>query len=516
MAFISHPRIAPDMIEDRGYQTALAEGCSDHNALVILPTGLGKTVVALRVIADSLGEGKVLMLAPTRPLVKQHHDFLAAALPGVRACIITGQTPPAARKEAIERSELIVSTPQCISNDLLAGNYSLDGFSLVIYDEAHRGIGNYAYVAIAEHCDRSIRCIGFTASPGSDTKRIEEICGNLSFSRIYSRSDEDPDVSPYVHDMHVQRIELNLPEEMAAIVSSLKGILDHYFGELTSLRLTNPGWPVSTKHMLAVGGTLQRRLAKGEKTAVVFRGLVVQAICVKLLHAINLAETQGITVLKAYLSRINEDGGETGSKGGRELTGRKDYREVWRMVSETNAEHPKISRIMSLVSRIVAAEHAGRIIVFTQYRDTCDLLVERISAIPGAKVAKLVGQANRGLRQKEQVRILEEFRAGVHNVLVSTSVGEEGLDIASTDAVIFYEPVPSEIRTIQRRGRTGRRSTGEVFVLVTKGTLDEVFDESSKKKEELMRTRLESLNESLMRRDAEKRTRELQRRIGEF
>ncbi len=514
MACISHPRIAPGRIEERRYQTALAAECRDSNALVILPTGLGKTVVALLVAAEALGRGKVLVLAPTRPLVKQHHDFLAETLPGTEVCLITGQTPPATRERLVSRCELIVSTPQCIANDLEAGRYGLGGFSLIVYDEAHRGVGGYAYVPIAEHRHRGTRCIGFTASPGSDLGRIGEICDNLSFSRILSRDDDDPDVSPYVHDMHVQRIELNLPAEMTDIVTALKEILDRYFGELASLRLTNPGWPVSTKHMLAVGGSLQRRLARGEQTAVIYRGLTVQALCVKLLHAVNLAETQGITVLRSYLGRINEEGGN-GSKGVRELTGRDDYRRLWRMVSETNAEHPKISRIMSLVSRIIGGG-GGRTIVFAQYRDTCDLLVERISAIPGARVAKLVGQSNRGLRQKEQVRLLEEFREGVHNVLVSTSVGEEGLDIASTDAVIFYEPVPSEIRTIQRRGRTGRQSAGEVFVLVTRGTLDEVFDESSKKKEAMMRSRLESLDAALVRREAERREAETQRRIGEF
>ncbi len=71
------------------------------------------------------------------------------------------------------------------------------------------------------------------------------------------------------------------------------------------------------------------------------------------------------------------------------------------------------------------------------------------------------------------MEILDAFRAGEYNVLIATSVAEEGLDIPSTDLVIFYEPVPSEIRSIQRRGRTGRNAVGRVVVLMSKGTRDE-------------------------------------------
>ena len=53
-----------------------------------------------------------------------------------------------------------------------------------------------------------------------------------------------------------------------------------------------------------------------------------------------------------------------------------------------------------------------------------------------------------------------EFRKGEFNVLVSSSIGEEGLHVPDVDLVVFYEAVPSEIRYIQRRGRTGRTTPG--------------------------------------------------------
>ncbi|MHB8560561.1 MAG: helicase-related protein, partial [Thermoplasmataceae archaeon] len=92
-----------------------------------------------------------------------------------------------------------------------------------------------------------------------------------------------------------------------------------------------------------------------------------------------------------------------------------------------------------------------------------------------------------GINQKKQEGIIRGFREGEFNVLVATSVAEEGLDIPSTDLVIFYEPVPSEIRTIQRRGRTGRHHAGKVIILIYKDSRDSAYYYSSIRKEAAMR-----------------------------
>ncbi|MDR1690305.1 MAG: DEAD/DEAH box helicase family protein [Candidatus Methanoplasma sp.] len=499
MGCLSHPKIIPDTVEERKYQISMAKDCLKVNTLLVLPTGLGKTIVALYVTAVMLQEGrKVLLMAPTKPLVEQHSSVFSELLVDTKMGVMNGLMSPQTRKRIVEENDLIVSTPQCIANDLENGMYAMKDFGLVIYDEAHRGTGNYAYVTVAGHCDRNNRAMGLTASPGSDIKKVEEVCRNLGFVRIDVRTENDPDVAPYIHDTYVQKIEVNMPKDLLDIVDILKKLLDHYFIELSNLRLTKENWPPSTTHMLMIGDSLQKRMRRGEKSATLYRGLTVQSICIKILHAINLAETQGMSSLRSYLKKLNEDAlAQKGNKGGKELVARSEYLDVWKMVSESKIEHPKVSKLMSLVSQILNSDGSAKVMVFTQYRDTCDMLVEKLSSIDGARVGKLIGQSNGGLRQKEQIGILDEFRSGKRNVIVATSVGEEGLDIASTNAVIFYEPVPSEIRTIQRRGRTGRKNDGEVYVLMAKGTMDEVFENSSKKKEDQMRSRLEKLNREL-------------------
>ena len=111
-----------------------------------------------------------------------------------------------------------------------------------------------------------------------------------------------------------------------------------------------------------------------------------------------------------------------------------------------------------------------------------------------------VGQLKKldtGLSQKEQKKVLDEFREGLFNVLVATSIAEQGLDIPNVDTVIFYEPIPSAIRQIQRRGRTGRHKQGKVIVLMTKNTMDEAFRWSAHHKEKRMYRNLEDLKRKL-------------------
>lgn len=499
MEYVSAPGIVPGKIENRRYQANIAQKCLRENTLVILPTGLGKTAVALRVAAKVMESGKkVLMLAPTKPLVDQHHGFFSEMLDGKSVGVMNGLMAPAKRVKIIADNDFIVTTPQTVSNDLDNGIYNLLGFGLVIYDEAHRGTGNYAYVNVASYVPEKAVSMGMTASPGSELKKIREVCVNLALSGIEIRADDDPDVSPYVHDTYVNRIPVNMPKELLSISGHLRNLLDHYFGELTALRFANPNWPPTTKHMLTVAQKLQMRLAMGEKSASLFRGLTVQAICIKILHAIGLAETQGMTVLRSYLVSITENANaEKPSKADKELVKREEFQKILETVRNSKVEHPKISRILSIVSRVLDENPQNKIIVFTQYRESCDVIADKISVVPTAKVCKLIGQSKGGLKQKEQIDILNRFRAGEYNVVVSTSVGEEGLDITSTNAVIFYEPVPSEIRSIQRRGRTGRKNDGEVYVLIASGTMDEAMDDAAERKEEMMRKKLETLSRDL-------------------
>ena len=159
---------------------------------------------------------------------------------------------------------------------------------------------------------------------------------------------------------------------------------------------------------------------------------------------------------------------------------------------------------MQELKNIIKENKEKKIIVFSNYRDTAANLV---SEIPNSKL--FVGQAKRnghGLSQKQQKELIEQFSNNEFQTLVATSVAEEGLDIPQVDLVIFYEPVPSAIRSIQRRGRTGRLEKGEMIMLVTKNTRDEAYRWASQSREKKMHRTLEGLKKSLKLNPKEKET----------
>lgn len=501
--FVRHPLIKPNSLEEREYQVALAKACLDRSSLIVLPTGMGKTVVALLVMAEVLSRSrcKVLFVAPTRPLVDQHASFVREHLMGKRVTALTGEIVPEEREAEWIQSDVIVSTPQVIANDLRCERISLRDVKLIIFDEAHRAVGDYAYVDIAnEYKAYNGLVMGMTASPGSSGARIKEVCENLGIEGVEIRSESDPDVARYVQEVDVQWVEVDVPIEMRRIVTVLRSLSESYVKELVRLGVMDSRRPPSRKHLLEVRGRIEAKLNSGERNRNLYRALSVQAMAMKIAHALELAETQGASSLASYLERMQQEASsEEGSKASRAIVRSQEFEAVTGLLNAVKMEHPKLSRVMSLVSNQIIAHPASRTIVFTHYRDTCDLVAGKLSLIEGARVAKLVGQAERGeekgLKQKEQVSVLDKFRRGEYNVVVATSVGEEGLDVASTDLVVFYEPVPSEIRTIQRRGRTGRRRPGRVVILVTRGTMDEAYLYSSQKKESAMRRRLYKLSE---------------------
>ncbi|RLG27693.1 Hef nuclease, partial [Methanosarcinales archaeon] len=196
MEYITHPLVKADTVEKRVYQLNLAAAALRESSLVVLPTGLGKTIVALLVLAQRLDSGKVLVLSPTKPLVEQHASFLKKVLRVSEDEIVmfTGSMPPHTREALWRDARVIVSTPQVIENDLLAGRIGLRDVAHITFDEAHRGTGNYAYVYIAKrYFDESVNplVLGITASPGSSREKIQEVCSNLGLTHVEVRSEYD-------------------------------------------------------------------------------------------------------------------------------------------------------------------------------------------------------------------------------------------------------------------------------------------------------------------------------------
>ena len=502
--FISHPLICENTIESRLYQEVIVGNAARGNTLVVAPTALGKTVIAILLAAHRLKEfpqSKVLMISTTRPLVSQHaasfRRFIKVKEEEIN--VFTGNNPPDKRAEIWGRSKIICATPQVIGNDLISGSYRLDDVSLIIFDEAHRTTGDYPYAFIAKQYMNSARnplILALTASPGADEEKIQEVCGNLFIENIEVRTEDDPDVRPYVKGIRIEWKMVEMPDSFVTIKKHLETTLKDRLTTLKNMGLvSSANVNISKKDILLLRGKLQSEISKRGGTPELYIGVSTVTACINIAHAVELLETQGLDTLQRYFERLKKQG----SKAARGLLKDIHFMRAVRMTENLSPEihHPKLTALIEIVEK---APKDKRIMIFSQYRDSAQKIVDRLMDVKGVRPVRFVGQASKdrdkGLSQKQQLEILQKFREGEYNVLVATSVAEEGLDIPKVDLVIFYEPIPSEIRTIQRRGRTGRSSAGRVIVLMTKKTRDEWFYWSGFRKEKRMRGVLQALKNS--------------------
>jgi len=454
-------------IEPRDYQIQIAEEVKYKNSLIVLPTSLGKTICALYVIDQHYERGKVLLMAPTKPLIDQHIAFLRAnyLIPPEDFLILSGNIPPKTRPEMWKNAKVIIATPQVIHNDLKNNRYTLSNVSLIVFDECHRCSGDYSYAPIADYYTEQNPngCIlGMTATL---PKELDYIIEKFKIVTIAERSVQSADVKEYTHEKTTKPIFVHLNAKCQYISGVISSIEEDARLKLRSLGYKISKSDVTMKTLEAVRKEAVHRSSRREHSG--FQGMALYGVCMKMKHARILIDTQSTIALKDYFKEIIN-----GDKGADKiLRSNHSFIEICNTVLHMEEEHPKLNAIKDLVPRILN-ESDGKIIIFANYRVIVDAIIDIMNDLK-IPAMKFVGQAKQGLTQKKQLETMNKFRNGDFSVLVSTSIGEEGLDVPSTDTIIFYEPVASKIRTVQRMGRTGRHADGTIYALITKNTADE-------------------------------------------
>ena len=494
-----------DTIESRKYQLEIAKKCASKNSLVVLPTGLGKTIVGVYVAALTLEKyppkSKILVLAPTRPLINQHYDSFKnlMTIPEELFVVLTGKINPEKRVEFFQEKQIIFYTPQTLRNDLVNLKYSLEGVCLIIFDEAHHATGDYAYTFIAdEYVDQNPdgTILGLTASPGASKERIRILRENLYVPKenIHTRTRKDVDVKSYLKPMDIYKIGVNLTELMEEAYYAVQSLLEERLQYLSQLGFigvkSSPLYAkVIRKDLLKLNAELVRLVkGEGDKTGL-YSALSINAQGLILFHMLELIEQQGLDVLLIYLAKVRQDARKkSSSKAVKILAADHRLNQIFIELKKNEdltpekLIHPKYYLLENLLVQEFEKNPSSRIMVFVKLRDSVRNIVSKLKINNHSviKPARFVGQStkskdDKGLSQKKQLEILEKFKQGVVNVLISTNVGEEGLDIAECDLVVFYDVVASEIRFIQRKGRTARHREGKVIILYCKDTHDEIY-----------------------------------------
>jgi Fanconi anemia group M protein len=502
--YIEGPLLADGLLEKRRYQLRLAETARSDHTLVCLPTGLGKTAVSLLVTAGRLAEhgGMALLLAPTKPLVQQHAAFYreALTLDDEGIVVFTGDVRPDDRADLWDSARVVCATPQVIENDLVGNRVSLSDVTHLTFDECHRATGNYAYNYIADryHADATDPLVtAMSASPGGDKEEILTVCDNLGIRDVAVMTEDDADVAEHTYRTDVEWERVELPDIVIEIRDALNEVIADRLTKLKQLGVASSTDPnMSQSQLNAMRAKLQELINNDNADG--YEGMSAHAEIMKLRRAVELVETQSVESLRRYFERQREDAKSSGaSKASQRFVSDPRVKEAMRKAEEFDDLHPKFRRTRILLAQTLGIEDGERVIVFTESRDTAETLTEFLGGHFDTR--RFVGQGDKegsdGMTQNEQKETLDAFRDGDFEVLVSTSVAEEGLDVPDVDLVLFYEPVPKGIRSIQRKGRTGRASKGRVVVLLAEDTRDEAFFWISKNEEDRMEEELRKLKD---------------------
>ncbi len=497
---VEHPLLRSGTLRALPFQIDLARIGLTEDLLVVLPTGLGKTVIAALLAAEVLRRdfGKVLFLAPTRPLVQQHAESFARWLLPLRLARFTGTVRRPVREGAWDSADCVFATPEIVQNDLASGRYDLTDVALAVFDEAHHAVGKYVYVPIAARYlaerPKGGRVLALTASPGGRDERIEEVVAALGVRRIEARSRDDEGVREYVQPVTVDYVWVDLSPTAAHIRDRLDEA-----AHATARKLQKMGYlrkkpiaSLSVKDLIALRAEIFARPGPMVRR---FGPLFHQLVLLHLHHAEERLETQGVAPFVQYLDRLaakpKPSRGDLSVLKLPEVVAARAAAEAF-LRDTREPSHPKLDALVDLVRTTLAAAtgRPPRILVFAQYRDTIQTIQATLEQ-EGWTVGRFVGQStrdsgDRGMNQKDQARILSGFRDGRFPILVASSVAEEGLDVPDVDLVVFFESVPSEIRAIQRRGRTGRSSLGRVVVLLTRATRDVGYQAAEVRREKAM------------------------------
>ncbi|KAI9603558.1 hypothetical protein KEM48_000922 [Puccinia striiformis f. sp. tritici PST-130] len=373
--------------------------------------------------------GKVLFLAPTRPLVHQQIEAChsIAGIPSVDCVSLTGTTSAAKRAIAWQQKRVIFATPQTVANDLRRGSLRPEDIICVVVDEAHRATGAYAYCVVVKLLMRfnpHFRVLALTATPGSDPERVQAVIDNLHIGHIEVRTEET-----HFDPRQMGKLMLPVIDKCGFLFHGPKDPAYIHAFSITSAQMNIP----------KDKGHLRPHLALLAKMAMAMAKLLEYSITLAYEKMLELKEESG----KAVVGVCSQVGYKSLMSEIRELTLSPDF-----------VPHPKMEKMKALTLEFfLNAQDQGkssRVMIFCHFRDMVTDIVDYLNQErPLIKASPFVGQSN-----------------------------DEGLDIGALDFIICYEAQKSPLRMLQRLGRTGRNEDGKVIVLIAEGREDKNWEKA--------------------------------------
>ncbi|WVQ86187.1 hypothetical protein IAT38_008355 [Cryptococcus sp. DSM 104549] len=519
----------------RDYQFDIVRQCFLDNTLVALPTGLGKTFVAGVVMLNYFRwfpTGKIVFLAPTRPLVSQQIEAcqMTCGIPSNETAIMTGQSVSAKERERLwGLRRVFYCTPQTLDNDLKRGAVDPKDIVLVVFDEAHKASGHYAYTTILAYIQAHhpyFRVLALTATPGADVPKVQAVVDALHISRIEIREAEAPEISRYMNQKHTEQHIVPMSDVIVDFRDRWAALMKPYIVKLVEADILNDR-DLDATRMRTFRLTAKRQEVMAARTQMWAVGPLGQIE--KMARAMgNLLEFSiGMfhTTMSELAGGVAATGKKTNNRGGaNSIRNNFEFQRLQRDVEEeinsirigkdgrSGADrHPKMGKTLELLlahftqaeeeERTLGQKNDTRAMVFCSFRSCVIEVVDMLNEHSGLlRATKFVGQSkgkeegDNGFNQKEQKKTINEFKEGKYNILVSTSIGEEGLDIGEVDFVVIYDMPKQSIKLLQRIGRTGRKRDGHVHVLMSENREDANWDKAQQTHREIQEEILHSRN----------------------
>ncbi|KAK0389366.1 hypothetical protein NLU13_2941 [Sarocladium strictum] len=497
----------------RDYQFSIVKNSLFNNTLVALPTGLGKTFIAATVMLNFYRwtkSAKIVFVAPTKPLVAQQVDacYQIVGIPRSDTTLLTGDVAPALRVDEWQNKRVFFMTPQTLLNDLSHGYADPKSIALIVVDEAHRAVGEYAYAKVTKLIRRfsnSMRVLALTATPGSKVETVQEVIDNLGISHCEIRTEDSLDIRQYVHSRDIEQKILEPSDEMNHVAELFTKALKPMMEKLSAQNI----WYARNPMALTAFGLMQAQKewfeSRGRHANQGLQGMMraIFTTLTSIAHSIKLLNFHGIKPFFDNLKDLRDEQESKGAKGSkykRQLIEDASFQEMMAKITQWLRTdgfvgHPKLTALSDCVLNHFMDHGEGsatRVIVFSEYRDSAEEIVKTLNTHrPLIKASVFVGQAdgkrNEGMKQAQQIETIERFRKGDFNVLVATSIGEEGLDIGQVDLIVCYDSSASPIRMLQRMGRTGRKRAGQIVLLLMRGKEEEQFAKSKDNYEKMQK-----------------------------
>lgn len=502
----------------RDYQVNIIFECFKKNTLVVLPTGLGKTLIAVIVMYNFsrwFPNSKIMFVTPTRPLVEQQmKSYISTTMSSVERCAtLTGTLSPERRQPIWDNHSIFFLTPQILHNDIESEKLDARTISLVVFDEAHHAVGETHYAKIVRMMVQkgcNFRLLGLSATPGSSFENTQEIVNNLLVEHISMRTEKSQDVEPYTFRKHLIKENVDPSDLIVMYMEKIDSILNSYYDSLRVYEefrnkkdpklmsrfafvtmMANYGTHKKSKTVASTG---KNRFKFDNDISTWFLVCHPEAYSVvhsisRLLHSKELLETYGLAQCLDSLKNIECTAPQNISNSDLNKFPKSlkydsrlpllinDIELNLKKMPLEHTYHPKINRLPKILLDFFSDETCdnktsynfskkSRALIFTNYLISVNEIYNALSNNhPDILPSTFIGKSSK-YRQKDQLRTLQDFKDGIYNVLICTSVAEEGLDIAEVDMVIFYDLHKSLIRLIQRMGRTSRNREGKVVFLL--------------------------------------------------